>query len=367
MNIDDVTQFQQTLLRWFAHHQRQLPWRQIREPYPVWISEVMLQQTQVATVIPYYHRFLKRFPTVQALASASIQDVLKVWEGLGYYARARHLHKAAQWIVENHDGTFPTTWVEWKKLPGVGDYIAAAVASIVFGEAVPVVDGNVKRVLARLFADETPVNSPRANKHFRRLAGHLIPAHQPGNFNQAMMELGATVCLPRNPRCAECPLTRYCTAFQKGLQTQFPYRQTRKAIPTYPIAVGVIIHDGKVLITRRREDGLLGGLWEFPGGKIEPRESAEAACIRELREETGLEVVNLTPLTTVRHAYSHFKVILHVFVGFTNSREVHLNGAVAYRWVSPEELQEYPFPGANRKFFPVLMAYFNNIPKQSRG
>ena len=352
--------FRTRLLQWFKENQRELPWRRTREPYPVWISEVMLQQTQVATVIPYFHRFMNHFPTVQALANADLQQVLKVWEGLGYYARARHAHRAARVIVQERNGQFPTSFAEWKTLPGVGNYIAAAVASIVQGEAVPVVDGNVKRVLARLTADPTPVNHSRAYAHYFQTASRLLSPEEPGDFNQALMELGATVCLPRNPQCSRCPVATLCAAFQHNLQSELPRRIPRKTVPTYAIAVGVVVHNGQVLITRRKNDGLLGGLWEFPGGKIENGETPEAACKREIQEETGLTVTDLIPLATVNHAYSHFKVNLHVFVCRAQSRKVVLNGATDFKWVAPEELEQFPFPGANRKFFPALMAHFRS-------
>ncbi len=354
--------FQQKLLDWFKLHQRDLPWRKTTEPYPVWVSEVMLQQTQVATVVPYFERFMATFPTVNHLAEAPLQTVLKVWEGLGYYARARNLHRAALWIVTERGGQFPTTFKEWKQLPGVGDYIAAAISSIVFGEVVPVVDGNVKRVLSRLLTVELPVNTPAAMPHFRQYAGLLIAPQLPGDFNQAMMELGATICTPRQPACKRCPIAQFCEAYTTGTQSEYPKRVRRAPIPTRRVAIGVIIFQGKVLITRRKTNALLGGLWEFPGGKIEDGETPQQACLREIYEETGLTVTIERQLAQVKHAYTHFRVELTVFICHAPHTHVTLNGAEAYRWVTPAELSQFPFPGANRKFFPQLAAYFQQLP-----
>ncbi len=354
----DISAFQSQLLQWFRQNQRPLPWRKTLEPYPVWVSEVMLQQTQVVTVIPYFQRFMHTFPNVVELAKAPLQTVLKVWEGLGYYARARNLHRAAQIIVNERGGAFPTTYAEWKTLPGVGDYIAAAVASIVHGEAVPVIDGNVKRVISRLLADDTPVNTSRANTHYRQFAALLLDEQHPGDFNQAIMELGATICTPRLPNCPHCPVASFCQAYRRAQQSRFPVSVKRSPVPTVQVAVGVVIYQGKVLITRRKADALLGGLWEFPGGKIEADETPARACQREVFEETGIPVAIIQELARVKHAYSHFRVELTVFICQAMHNRVTLKGAEAYRWISPEELHHYPFPGANRKFFPQLMAYF---------
>ena len=350
--------FREHLIQWFQENQRPLPWRNTVHPYPVWISEVMLQQTQVKTVIPYFHRFMKAFPDVFHLAQASLQTVLKLWEGLGYYARARNLHRAAQWIVNQRNGEFPNTCEEWKQLPGVGEYIAAAVASIVYQEVVPVIDGNVKRVISRLMADPTPVNTSRAAAHYRNYAKQLIDPVQPGNFNQAIMELGATVCTPRNPKCSQCPVATHCQSYRNNSQIHFPTSIKRSPIPTVNVAVGVVIYQGKVLITQRKAQALLGGLWEFPGGKIEASETPQQACQREILEETGVPVKIVHKLAKIKHAYTHFRVSLWVFICEAEHNQVTLKGAVAYRWLAPKELHQYPFPGANRKFFPQLMAYF---------
>ncbi|RMF05515.1 MAG: A/G-specific adenine glycosylase, partial [Chloroflexi bacterium] len=227
------------LLRWYRRNGRALPWRDETDPYRIWVSEVMLQQTQVATVVPYYHRFLARFPTVEALAAASQEQVLKLWEGLGYYARARNLHRAAREIVEKWSGRLPQSGAQLRTLPGFGEYTAAAVASIAFGEPVAAVDGNVKRVLARLFAVETDVTRNPGARHIGQAAQQLLESRHPGDWNQAVMELGATVCTPTSPRCAGCPLRKWCRARQLGLQSELPRRPPRRKVPHYQVTAAV--------------------------------------------------------------------------------------------------------------------------------
>ena len=317
--------YQTQLLAWYDQNHRKLPWRETKDPYAIWVSEVMLQQTQVKTVIPYYHQFLSLFPTIQDLAASDLQSVLKAWEGLGYYGRARNLHEAAQIIIRMRNGIFPDTWKQIHALPGIGDYIAAAVLSIVFNSPYAVVDGNVKRVLSRLLKIDTPVNKTAAGKTFKKHADGLLYTPEPGKYNQALMELGALVCTPNTPCCGTCPIKTGCKAFQSSTVDTYPKRVKAKQTPLYHIAVGVVLKDKKVLITQRREDGLLGGLWEFPGGKIKKEETSAAACIRELKEETGLQVSVCQYLTQVKHAYTHFKIIVDVFICDNASGTVLLN------------------------------------------
>ena len=253
MNTADLKLLQKQLITWYRANQRDLPWRRSNTPYHIWVSEVMLQQTQVKTVLNYYHRFLTKFPGIQRLAAADLQAVLKAWEGMGYYARARNLHRAAKTVMQDHGGRIPDQWETFRSLPGVGDYIAAAVLSIAFNQPYPVVDGNVKRVLARLHKIYAPVNRPGSDKQFKKAAARLLDPGRPGDFNQAMMELGALVCKPRNPLCDACPITRMCRAYQTRQVDQFPKRQKLKATPQYHIAVGVIYKNRRVLITRRKE------------------------------------------------------------------------------------------------------------------
>ena len=317
----------------------------------------MLQQTQVNTVLSYYRRFIKAFPSVQSLAAADLQSVLKLWEGMGYYARARNLHRAAQMVMQEHGGKIPDRWAAFHSLPGVGDYIAAAVLSIAFDQPYAVVDGNVKRVLARLHKIGAPVNQPQSSNTFKSAADKLLDVRRPATFNQAIMELGALVCKPRNPACDVCPLNKGCRAFQSRQAADFPKRKKRMATPLYHIAVGVVFKNNRVLITRRKPEGLLGGLWEFPGGKIRDDESAAAACIREIKEEVNLRVKIEQHLTQVKHAYTHFKITMEVFCCKYVSGRVYLRGPVDFCWIRIDEYQKFPFPRANHKFIPLLTQF----------
>lgn len=351
---------QNALLRWFKQARRDLPWRNTSDPYYIWISEVMLQQTQVSTVIPFYLNFIKRFPTIGDLAAADLEEVLKSWEGLGYYARVRNLHRAARMVMERCGGKLPDEVEALRRLPGLGRYVAAAVASIAFGRPVAAVDGNVKRVLARLLAIGKPVNDPAAAEVFEEAAAELLYLEEPGAFNEAMMELGALICRPRKPLCTECPWRDDCRAHRLGRIAELPQRKKRRRIPTQQIAVGVVLRGERMLITRRAEAGLLGGLWEFPGGKISAGETSREACLREIREETGLQVEPVAYLTRVLHAYTHFKIEMDVHICRFLRGPVVLNGPVDHRWVRFNQLQSFAFPGANRKFLPALQRFLEN-------
>ena len=354
MTSKEIRLFRKNLLAWFETHRRELPWRETEDPYCIWVSEVMLQQTQVKKVLEYYQNFLNRFPDVESLADAALQDLLKTWEGLGYYARARNLHKAARVVVKDLAGKIPTDYATFRKLPGVGAYIAAAVQSIAFNAPYAVVDGNVKRVLARLFLIETPINQSASAKIFQDKADLLLDHNAPGIFNQAMMELGATVCRPQSPTCIVCPVNATCRAFRTAQQEEFPVRQKPKPLPEYHIVAGVVHKKGSILITQRKPDGLLGGLWEFPGGKIQVEETPEKACIRAIREETNLLVEPIEYLTRVKHAYTHFKIVMDVFHCHYQSGEVALNEAVDHRWITIGQIDQFPFPRSNHKFIPLL-------------
>jgi len=354
MNESQLPAFRSKLLDWFQASRRDLPWRHSDDPYRIWVSEVMLQQTQVRTVIPYYNRFVEKYPDVLTLARADLNDVLKGWEGLGYYARARNLHAASRILTADGNGKLPADYDELKKLPGVGDYIAAAVCSLAFAKPHAVVDGNVKRVIARLMLMHLPVSSSAAIKIFHKDADCLLDSKNPGDFNQAMMELGATVCRPRQPLCGDCPVSMFCGAFDAGRQAEFPVRLRKKPVPKYHIAVGIVQKDDRVLITRRSPKGLLGGLWEFPGGKVEGTESAKDACRREIEEETGIRVEVLDYMTHIDHAYSHFKIGVDVFSCRYTAGDIKLHGPVDYRWILIDEIDDYPIPGANHKFLPIV-------------
>jgi len=344
------------LLAWFATHERQMPWRGSPDPYAVWVSEVMLQQTQVATVTPYYERFLRRFPDVGALARARLDDVLKTWEGLGYYSRARNLHAAAKTIVADLDGEIPRTVEGLCELPGIGRYTAGAIASIAFGLDEPVLDGNVARVLSRVFLVRTPPKEPRTATRLWDLARELLPKGRAGEFNQALMDLGATVCTPRKPACIVCPIAPVCRARAKGLQDALPAKSRRKPLPHHEICVGVVRKKGRVLIDRRKPEGLLGGLWEFPGGKRRKGESREACVRREVLEELGVRARVGERFAVVRHAYSHFRVTIHAFECEFESGRPRAIRCAAWKWVRPREFVRFAFPAANRRIIAALAA-----------
>ncbi len=346
-----------SLTEWYLKNKRNLPWRQSADPYAIWISEVMLQQTQVNTVIPYFYKFLRQFPSIHSLAAADQESVLKAWEGMGYYARARNLHRAAIEIVNNHHGKIPSSFKELKNLPGMGNYTAAAVASIAFHKPCPVVDGNVKRVLSRLFLIDTPVNDASAHKVFYQCASGFLDRHSnehQGIFNQALMELGALICKPRNPVCGICPLIALCGAYQQDLIPQFPKRHPKKKSPEYQVSAAIIRKSGRILITRRKPEGHLGGLWEFPGGKVRENETPEQACVREIKEEVNLDISVESFLTRIRHTYTHFKIKMDIYNCTYVSGDLKLNGPVDYRWVTVDELELFPFPGADRKFMHLI-------------
>ncbi|MEM8598617.1 MAG: A/G-specific adenine glycosylase [Bacteroidota bacterium] len=358
--------FRGPLLDWFARVRRPMPWRAEdehgrRDPYRVWLSEIMLQQTRVDQATPYFQRFTTAFPTVEALAAADLDDVLKQWEGLGYYSRARNLHRAAKVVVAEHGGRVPDTEAAISALPGIGPYTAAAVLSLAYGVPLAVLDGNVIRVLTRVFALGDDVKRSPVTKALRRLANELLPADHPSAFNEAVMELGATVCTPAAPRCLVCTLRDVCASLAEGDPTRYPVATKKKPVPHYDIAVGVVYDEqSRVLIQKRPEDAMLGGLWEFPGGKREPDEALEATCVRELREELGIDVEVTEPVARIDHAYSHFKITMYAFRcqlvrGTPEGRE-----GQPLRWVAVSALGDYAFPRANRRLIETLQAQLRN-------
>jgi len=345
------TAAQQSLLAWFALHARNLPWRRDRTPYRVWVAEVMLQQTQVTKVQDYYMRFIARFPTVVALAEASLDDVLKQWEGLGYYSRARALHRAAQEVVARHGGELPADVEALRRLPGIGAYTAGAIASIAFGIPAPAVDANIRRVLARLLALTAPALSD-----LEEAASVLMPPETPGTFTEALMELGATLCRPKSPQCLLCPWRDFCRALALGQPETFPAPRPRKPIPHYDVVAAVTLRDdGRVLVARRRQKDMLGGLWEFPGGKREAGETLSEALRRELQEEMGIEVAVGEQLTVVQHAYTHFRITLYAFACRLVAGEPRCIECDAFRWATHEEIHALPMAVTDRKIAGILM------------
>jgi A/G-specific adenine glycosylase len=349
--------FSTRLLKWYDKHKRTLPWRATRDAYRIWLSEILLQQTRVEAVIPYYEKFLARFPDVFALARAPLDDVLKTWEGAGYYARARNLHRAAKVVVEQYGGKFPRELRALRELPGIGRYTAGAIASIAFEECTPVVDGNVARVLCRYFGIREDPTARATQEKLWDLAAELLPQKRAGDFNQALMELGATICAPKNPRCLLCPVQQDCFARQEGLQNVLPVKRAKQALPHKIIAAGVIYRRGKILIQQRLNRGLLGGLWEFPGGKVEAGESLQECVAREVREEVGIDVRVGEKIIAVHHAYSHFSIALHAFRCEYVSGRVTLASAQKFKWVAPRELEQYAFPAANKKIIAALRSH----------
>jgi A/G-specific adenine glycosylase len=352
------------LLAWYEVEARDLPWRRTLDPYAILVSEIMLQQTRVETVIPYYERFLRAYPTLESLARARLDDVLKAWEGLGYYRRAHHLHAAASRVVKQHGGRIPEDLVALRALPGIGPYTAGAVASIAFGGDEPVLDGNVVRVLSRLF--RVPGDPARAatRRSLEALSQSLVPPGRARDFNQALMDLGARVCRSRRPRCEECPVEPLCEGRKAGEETLFPARAARHPIPHTDVAAGVIWKRGRLpgdrgarmLIAQRRADDMLGGLWEFPGGTVEPGETFEDALRRELREELGIEVAVGPLVTTVDHAYSHFRMSLHVFHCRHTSGRPRALGCADFSWVLPSEITNYALSVADQAVVRALFA-----------
>lgn len=334
-----------------------MPWRRTDDPYYIWISEIMLQQTRVDQATPYFLRFTEAFPTIQALAEAPLDDVLKKWEGLGYYSRARNLHKAARQVVAEHDGVFPSTHKAVRALPGIGPYTAAAVCSIAYNQPYAVLDGNVIRVLTRIFgiADDTTKSKTKAA--LQLLADALIHPKRPGTYNEAIMELGATLCTPKNPRCQICPMQPVCTAYAEGKPEAYPVKTKKAPVPHYDIAVGLLFNTSdELFIQRRSEDAMLGGLWEFPGGKHEPDETLAETCRRELQEELGVEVAVGPLFDRVKHAYSHFKITMHAFTCRLVEGTPRSTSGLRTAWVDIEDLNQYAFPRANRHIIDKLKA-----------
>ena len=344
------------LLEWYRANRRDLPWRVVNgeavDPYRVWLSEVMLQQTRVETVLRYYARWLERFPTLQALADAPLDDVLKAWEGLGYYSRARNFHRAVQEVAQRRGGRVPGDPVAFGALPGVGRYTRGAVMSIAFGHAEPVVDGNVRRVFARWTDDPDP--APDA---LWAMASALAPGESPGDLNQALMELGATVCTPRNPRCGACPVAGACLARIRGTQEERPARKKAKPLPHEDTAVAVIERDGRLLLVRRPANARLGGLWAFPWAVRHPGESAAAAAERAAREGLGMEVEAGDELGAVEHVFTHVRATYHAIVCRVIEGEPRAIGYDALAWAAPDEVRGYALPVAQQRIAALAAAH----------
>lgn len=352
----DADLFSTRLLAWYACHARTLPWRGNPDPYVIWVSEVMLQQTRVETVIPYFEHWMQHFPSMEALASASLQEVLTAWEGLGYYGRARNLLRAAQIVVQNYQGKLPEDLRLLRKLPGVGRYTAAAIASIAFGHDEPTLDGNIRRVLARYFNVSMDARSTTGERELWMLAAQHLPVGQAGEYNQALMDLGACTCTPKSPDCAHCPLEDTCKARALGIQEQRPVLLPKATIPHHIVTAAVIRRDDRVLITCRPPHGLLGGLWEFPGGKQQEGEDLHACLRREIFEELGAEIEVGVQLGIYQHAYTHFRVTLYAFHCTLLQGEPRPIQAADLHWVLPVELSQYPMGKIDRQISQTLLS-----------
>lgn len=343
------------LIDWFKTDREDWPWRQTDDPYRIWLSEIMLQQTQIATVIPYYERFLERFPTVEALAIAPLDDVLKLWEGLGYYSRARNLHKAAQMVVAEFGGKFPASIEGLRRLPGVGPYTAGAVGSIAFGLDAPLVDGNVIRVLTRWFDIADDVTQAKIKRQLWDLAEDILPRGRAAVWNEGLMELGQRICLPTSPACDHCPVADHCVAYAAGVQEQRPVKAPPAPIPHYDVTAGVIRReDGKMLIAQRPLDKMLGGLWEFPGGKREEGESLENCLRREIREELAVDIEVGGQIATIKHAYTHFRITLYVFACRHLVGEPQAVEVADWAWVTHADLDRYAFSSTDQQIIQAI-------------
>jgi len=350
--------FQQKLIEWFEKNQRPLPWRRHYEPYAVWVSEIMLQQTQMDTVLPYYERWMKTFPDVKALAASDTKKVLKLWEGLGYYSRARNLHAGAKLIVEKFGGTMPRDFQTLLSIKGIGRYTAGAISSIAFNQPDPIVDGNVFRVLARLFALTGSIDIQKNREKFWRLQESLIPPGQARDFNQGLMEFGALVCTPQNPACPVCPLQAFCWAYKKGDPEAYPVRSPRKKTVQVEAAALALKKDGKYLLRLRPVGSIMGGLWEFPEWKLARDKKITAheksrLTVKLAKKEFGTNGLAIKPVGKIRRNYTHHLETLDVFTA-------ELSGTVQPKtrwkhvWASSRDFAKYPFSSAHAKIAKLL-------------
>ncbi|BCS87468.1 A/G-specific adenine glycosylase [Pseudodesulfovibrio sediminis] len=361
--MDEIT-FTHDLLDWYDANGRDLPWRQNPEPYAVWVSEIMAQQTQMDRVVGYYSRWMERFPDISTLARAREEDVLKMWEGLGYYSRARNMLKAAETVIQEYGGVFPAEFKTIQSLPGVGEYTAGAISSIAYGLPEPAVDANVLRVFSRVLDMEEPVRGKSGKGRVEKVVCSLIPPDRAGDFNQAIMELGALICSKR-PKCDRCPVQGHCKAYMANTVHQRPVLPAPQKTIRINMVTGVLVHDGKILIQKRKPDDVWPGLWEFPGGSIEAGETPQQAVAREYMEEVELSIMPEKKITTVTYTYTKYRVTMHCYLCRLDQayREPVFNEAVEGGFVLPEVLEEYAFPAGHRRLVEYMKSaeYFDTL------
>ncbi|MBI4208337.1 MAG: A/G-specific adenine glycosylase [Deltaproteobacteria bacterium] len=341
------------LIQWYRKHRRDLPWRQNKDPYRIWLSEVMLQQTQVDTVIPYYHRFLKRFPTVQSLAKAPLDDLLARWSGLGYYSRARSLHRAAQIVVNEKKGEWPSDLEGWMRLPGIGRYTAGAILSIAFEKRVPILDGNVMRVLCRLFALDGDPRAEPLNSRLWKLAEEILPRKNLGDFNQSLMELGAMVCTPVSPQCLLCPCRSLCKAFASGDVERFPRPKKQASTLHVQMAAAAVRMNGKFFLQKRREGEVLGGLWEFPVVEFKGRKNLESQLQKELSQKFLGPFLSSQHRGAVQHSIMNRRLKVDVYeFDWPMGRVAESNEGS--QWFELKDLKKIPISSLHRKIAQVV-------------
>lgn len=358
----DIPAFQRDLLRWYEKNKRDLPWRKTDDPYRIWVSEVMLQQTKVDTVIPYYQRFLKRFPTLEALAEAEEEEVMKMWEGLGYYSRARHLHEAVKEVVEKYNGEVPHEKRAFSSLKGVGPYTAGAVLSIAFEKQEPAIDGNVMRVFSRLLLITEDIAKTKTRKIFEAVIPPFLEEVLPSEMNQAFMELGAIVCTPTSPQCLLCPVATYCLAREEGVQEELPVK-AKKRPPTVKKMAAVILknEEGKTLFHQRPDEGLLATLWEYPNTEIKEAGRTKDIVTQFLSSEFEIEATIGEKVQEVKHVFTHLIWEIEVYEGMVKRQKSCQNEQL--RWLTLEEATEYPFPVSHQK---ILKEQIKRTNKKGR-
>lgn len=365
MTVRTIRSLQSALLRWYEVHRRNLPWRQTRDPYRIWISEVMLQQTQVDQVIPYFHRFIERFPDLKTLAEAPLSTVYKIWEGLGYYRRAEYLHRAAGIILRDHDGKLPDEYDELRSLPGFGEYTAGAVMSIAFHQPYPAVDGNVVRVVSRWLRIDKDASNGSVRKELTERLRTLIPSDRASDFNQALMEIGSLICRPAAPLCNDCPVRRFCRAYRElPNPAVLPFKKKKKRKPHFIQTAAVIRNDKKFLLAQRPPGILLGRLWEFPGGKVIGKTSRRSACKNTIRDACGLKIEVSKPLFSIDHAFSHYSVTIHFFECRLTGGRLKLKDYTKAEWITAKSVKKFSLATAHRRALERLL--LANDPKLGR-